>query len=133
MSPIHTLFGFLTVSAQAAPYVVVLLYGLAGCFLTMAWFFHLKFPPHWPWWSFVGISWGVFALCEYLFANQATRLGNLGGYYSISELKTIQVTTAIVAYLVFAYFILGEKLTPYHLGGFSLIIIGAASIFMAPK
>lgn len=133
MSNVHNLFGFLNISTQAAPYVVILLYGIAGFFLTMAWFFHLKFPQHWPWWSFVGISWGLFAFCEYLFANQATRLGNLGGYFSVGELKTIQVGTAIVAYLVFSHLVLNEKITLFHFGGFALIASGAGMIFMAPK
>ena len=133
MPHIHELFGFIRITEQWAPITVVLLYTIAGGFLTMAWFYHLKLPASWPWWSFVAISWGLFAFCEYLFANQATRLGNLGGYFSISELKTIQVGTAILAYIVLSHFVLHEKLTIFHVGGFSLIVLGAGMLFLAPK
>lgn len=133
MANFHSLFGFIAVSAQAAPYVVVGLYAIAGAFLTMAWFFHLKFPVGWPWWAFIAISWGIFALCEYVFANQATRLGVLGGYYSINQLKTIQTVMGIIAYVLIAYFVLNERITLMHLGGFALMGIGVLMIFSAPK
>ena len=129
----HTLFGFIQVSASIAPYIVILLYTIAGCFLTMAWFFHLKFPTTWPWWSFVLISWGFFALLEYIFANQATRLGALGGYFSVGQLKSIQVTTAIIAYMIFSHFVLHEKITFYHVIGFSFISLGTWFVFNAAK
>jgi uncharacterized protein (DUF486 family) len=133
MSKFVPLFGWINVSPLAAPYVVVLMYALAGCFLTMAWFFHLKFPPTWPWWAYVLVSWGCFAFCEYMLANQATRLGTLGGYYTVSELKTIQMAMALIAYLVFARFVLDQPIGWYHAGGFFLIGAGGALVFMAPR
>ena len=129
----HTLFGFINVSATAAPYVVILLYSIAGSFLTMAWFFHLKLPADWKWWAYIAVSWGFFALFEYIFANQATRLGHLGGYFTVGQLKTIQITTAIIAYLIFSYIALNEKITIYHISGFGLIALGAGLVFTAPK
>lgn len=133
MSNPHLLFGFITVSAQAAPFVVIFLYAIAGCFLTTAWYAHLKMPESWPWYAFVGVSWGVFALFEYILSIQATRLGFVGGYFGTAQLETIKIATIILSYVIFSTLILGEKFTLHHFAGFSCIAIGAYFIFTSPK
>ena len=106
----------------------VLLLIASNVFMTTAWYGHLKFPSA-SMWAAVMISWGI-ALVEYWLAVPANRIGY--GTYSAAELKTIQEVISLTVFVAFAVFVLGEKLTWNHGGGFVLIAAGAFFIFKGP-
>ncbi len=109
----------------ASPAIPVLLLIGSNIFMTYAWYGHLRNQSL----SFAGaifISWGI-AFFEYCLQVPANRLGY--GYFSASELKTIQEVISLTVFALFSTFFLGEHLGWNHLAGFSLIVAGAFLIF----
>jgi len=100
----------------------------SNLFMTTAWYGQLKFPAA-AMWVAVLASWGI-AFFEYCLAVPANRIGY--GIYSGAELKAIQEVISISVFVVFAIFVLGEKLTINHFVGFALIGVGAFFIFKGP-
>ncbi len=111
------------------PYVPVVLLLLSNIFMTFAWYGHLKYPNA-PMIIAVLGAWSI-AFVEYCLAVPANRIGY--GMYTAAELKTMQEVITLIVFAFFSVFYLGEKLTFYHLLGFTLIAGGAALVFFAPK
>ena len=111
--------------AQVLPIVMLC---CSNVFMTFAWYGQLKFPAATLWVAIVA-SWGI-AFFEYCLAVPANRIGY--GTYSGAELKAMQEVISISAFVLFAIFVLGEKLTPNHFVGFGLIGAGAFFIFKGP-
>jgi len=111
------------------PFMPLLMLLASNVFMTFAWYGHLKFP-HAPLWLVIIASWGL-ALFEYCLAVPANRLGV--SYFTVAELKTMQEVITLLVFIGFSTLYLGDKITLHHIGGFSLIALGAAFIFMAPK
>lgn len=109
--------------------IPIMLLMVSNVFMTFAWYGHLKFPNH-ALWLVILVSWGI-AFIEYCFAVPANRIGYK--HFSAAELKTIQEVITLTVFVGFAVFYLGEKITLHHIGGFSLIALGAFFIFTAPK
>ena len=109
--------------------VPVFLLLCSNLFMTVAWYWHLKFAEF-PILKVILISWAL-AFIEYCFAVPANRMGYK--HFSAAELKTIQEVITLTVFVGFSYFYLGEKITIYHAGGFLLILLGAMLIFNAPK
>jgi uncharacterized protein len=107
--------------------IVLLIF--SNLFMTFAWYGHLKFPNY-PLWFVVIVSWAI-AFIEYCLAVPANRIGYTS--FTVAELKTIQEIITLTVFSGFAIFYLGEKITLHHIGGFSLIALGAFFIFTAPK
>lgn len=106
---------------------VLLLIG-SNVFMTFAWYGQLK-VEHRPLWLIVLIGWGI-AFFEYCLAVPANRLGRL--VYSPAELKAMQEVITLSVFAVFSVLWLGERLTPNHVIGFSLIAAGAFVVFKGP-
>lgn len=106
---------------------ILLLIG-SNLFMTVAWYWHLKFG-HIAIWLVILISWGI-AFIEYCLAIPANRIGY--GTYSAAELKTIQEVISLTVFAGFAVVVLGEKLTWNHAIGFAFIGLGAFFIFKGP-
>ena len=71
-----------------SPYVVsVLMLVLSNCFMTYAWYGHLKNMSSKAWYIAALVSWGI-ALCEYLIMVPANRIGFT--VYTLPQLKIIQ-------------------------------------------
>ena len=100
----------------------------SNVFMTFAWYGQLKFPAATLWVAIIA-SWGI-AFFEYCLAVPANRIGY--GTYSGAELKAMQEVISIAAFVLFAIFVLGEKLTLNHFVGFGLIGAGAFFIFKGP-
>jgi uncharacterized protein (DUF486 family) len=93
---------------------------LSNCFMTYAWYGHLKHPGR-PLLLAIFLSWGV-AFFEYLLQVPANRIGyqTMSGY----QLKIMQECIALAVFVGFAYFYMGEALTLRY--GISMLLILAA-------
>jgi uncharacterized protein (DUF486 family) len=98
----------------------------SNLFMTFAWYWHLKFKTVSLVWV-IAISWGL-ALFEYMIAVPANRMGS--AVYSAAQLKTIQEVITLLVFVGFSVTYLGEPLRWSTIGGFALILAGAALIFM---
>jgi uncharacterized protein (DUF486 family) len=107
----------------------IVLLTLSNIFMTTAWYGHLKFP-HMTMWVAILVSW-LIAGIEYCFAVPANRIGYQ--VWSAAELKTMQEVITLIVFVLFAVFVLGEKITLQHIFGFGLIALGACFIFNSPK
>jgi len=95
---------------------------LSNVFMTTAWYGHLRFPGA-PVWVAIFASWGI-ALFEYMLQVPANRIGHhvLSGY----QLKIMQEAITLVVFVLFARFVLGEKLSPRHALSFGLLFAAVA-------
>ncbi len=98
---------------------------LSNIFMTTAWYGHFRFP---------GVrlrvailaSWGI-AFFEYTLQVPANRIGHR--VLSAFQLKIIQEALSLVVFVVFAWLVLGERLTPRHALSFVLIFAAVAISF----
>ena len=107
------------------------LLSLSNVFMTFAWYAHLKSMNHKPWIIAALVSWGI-ALFEYCFQVPANRIGSsqLGGPFSIWELKVIQEVISLLVFTVFAVvFMKSDTLRWNHLAGFVCLILAVYFIF----
>ena len=108
----------------------VALLALSNCFMTVAWYWHLKGGMAKPLWIVIAISWGI-ALFEYCLAVPANRFGYAAGW-SGGQLKVTQEAIALAIFGVFMVTVLGEPLGWRHLGAF-LCLVGAVAFLFAGK
>jgi uncharacterized protein (DUF486 family) len=102
----------------------------SNCFMTIAWYWHLKGGMTKPLIVVILISWGI-ALFEYCLAVPANRLGYASGW-SGGQLKIAQEVITLIVFGVFMVTVLGEPIGWRHLGAF-LCLIGAAAFLFAGK
>ena len=112
-----------------SPYAltILLLIG-SNCFMTTAWYWHLRFREV-PLWQVVLISWGL-AFFEYCLAVPANRYGSY--VYNAAQLKTIQEVITLTVFGVFSVVYLHQPVTWNQIVGFALIAAGAYFVFRAP-
>lgn len=103
---------------------IALLIG-SNCFMTTAWYWHLRYKEV-PLVSVIFISWGL-AFVEYCLAVPANRFGS--AVYSPAQLKTIQEVITLLIFAAFSTFYLKEALTWSQGFGFTLIAAGAFFVF----
>jgi len=96
----------------------------SNCFMTVAWYGHLKYGHAWPLWKAVLVSWSI-AFFEYCLAVPANRLGF--AEFSGFQLKVIQEAVTLVVFMIFAITFLKEKLAWNYLVAFAFI--GVAAFF----
>ena len=104
---------------------VVLLF-CSNCFMTVAWYGHLKYGHAWPLWKAILVSWSI-ALVEYCFAVPANRFGF--GEFSGFQLKVIQEVVTIVVFIIFAITFLKEKLAWNYVVAFAFLAVAAFFAF----
>jgi uncharacterized protein len=109
----------------------IILLIISNCFMTLAWYGHLKFEE-WGWVkkstliTVILVSWGL-ALFEYMFQVPANRLGYRGydGPYNLYQLKVIQEVITLVVFAVFTLvFFEKEYLRWNHLAA-GVCLVGA--------
>ena len=118
------------------PFYTILLLTLSNSFMTIAWYGHLKFKelgwlPNAGMISLVLISWGI-ALFEYFFQVPANRIGykELGGPFSLVELKVIQEVITLVVFVIFTTAVFrNETFRWNHFVGFALLVLAVYFIF----
>lgn len=98
---------------------------IANIFMTFAWYGHLKFKVA-PLPLIILTSWGI-AFFEYCFQIPANRLGY--GYFSATELKTLQEILTLLVFVIFSTVYLKEPVGWHHFIGFCFIVLGAFFIF----
>ena len=98
---------------------------ISNCFMTLAWYGHLKFPTL-PMAFAVLAAWSI-ALFEYCFAVPANRIGYAHGF-SGAQLKIMQEVITLCVFAVFAVLVLKEPLTWRYAG--ASICVAAAAAFM---
>jgi uncharacterized protein len=108
----------------------VLLLTLSNLFMTVAWYWHLKFGMSKPLLLVIAVSWGI-ALVEYCFAVPANRIGYAGGW-SGAQLKVVQEAIALTVFGAFMVLVLGEAVSWRHLGAFACLM-GAVGFLFAGK
>lgn len=109
----------------------VILLLLSNCFMTFAWYGHLKYGHAWPLWKAIVVSWAI-ALLEYCLAVPANRLGYRE--FSGFQLKVIQEVVTLVVFILFATTFLREKLAWNYIVAFAFLGVAAffAFAFRAP-
>ena len=112
------------------PVATVGLLVLSNVFMTFAWYGHLKHKSMaLP--MVIFISWCI-AFFEYVLQVPANRIGSsqLGGPFSIWELKVIQEVISLLVFTVFAVvFMKSDTLRWNHLAGFVCLILAVYFIF----
>jgi uncharacterized protein (DUF486 family) len=113
------------------PVSTILLLSLSNIFMTFAWYGHLKYGHDWPLWQAILISWFI-ALFEYCLAVPANRFGFV--QFSGFQLKIIQEVITILVFIMFAVFLLKERLAWNYLVAFAFLGVAAffAFAFKAP-
>jgi hypothetical protein len=111
------------------PYMLPILMLLgSNVFMTMAWYWHLKFKEV-PLFGVILLSWGL-AFVEYCLAVPANRWGN--DVYTAAQLKTMQEVITLVVFAIFSVVYLQQALNWNHAVGFGLIAAGAFFVFRGP-
>jgi uncharacterized protein (DUF486 family) len=102
---------------------ILLLIG-SNCFMTVAWYWHLKVAVM-PLWTVILISW-LIALPEYCLAMPANRIGHIsqGGPFTAPQLKILQEGIAIAAFVIFSLLVLKEIPTWRDGAALALILAG---------
>lgn len=104
---------------------VLLLVG-SNCFMTWAWYGHLK-KAGWGLATAILLSWFI-ALPEYLLQVPANRFGHFafGGPFTAPQLKIIQEAVTLTVFLVFSLLVLRERPRPNDLVAMALIFLAVA-------
>jgi len=97
----------------------ILLLTASNCFMTFAWYGHLK-NPEFPLWKAIAISWGI-AFFEYCLMVPANRAGFANGFNGF-QLKITQEVITLVVFAVFAIFYLKEPFHWKYLVSFALVL-----------
>ena len=87
-------------SANYLPFILLI---ISNCFMTLAWYGHLKFLHHAPLWQAVLIGW-LIALLEYAFMMPATRMLSQHGW-SLGQMKITQEVMTLIVFVPFMVFL----------------------------
>ena len=107
---------------------------LSNCFMTFAWYGHLKNLANRPWIIAVLISWGI-AFFEYLIQVPANRIGFIdnGGPFNLVQLKVIQECISLVVFAVIANLIFQHEQLHWNHAAAALCLVAAVYfVFMKP-
>lgn len=99
---------------------------VSNCFMTMAWYGHLKHKD-WPIVLAIFVSWGL-AFFEYVFQVPANRLADASGKFSLTQLKVIQECITLVVFLCYASIVFRE---PLRWNTFVSMLLIVAAVFFA--
>lgn len=102
------------------PYVLtVVMLVCSNCFMTFAWYGHLRLMSGRAWYMAAIVSWGV-ALFEYLLMVPANRIGYQ--VYSLAQLKIIQEVVTLSVFVIFSVFFMNQPFkTDYIWAGLCLM------------
>src|SRR4051794_29386615 len=102
----------------------ILLLVCSNIFMTLAWYGHLKFKflEGKPLFIIILVSWGI-AFFEYCLMVPTNRGGYLSGEFSGYQLKIIQECVTLAVFVVFAAFVLKEKLAWNYGVSFALLVL----------
>ena len=98
---------------------------LSNLFMTVGWYWHLKYKSQ-NLWLVILISWGI-AFFEYCLQVPANRIGH--ETMSAAQLKTIQEVTSLVIFCAFSVLYLNEPLKWNYIAGFACIGLAVFFVF----
>ncbi|MHB8417171.1 MAG: DMT family protein [Myxococcales bacterium] len=98
---------------------------LSNCFMTLAWYGHLRFKER-PLWIVVVASWGI-AFFEYCLQVPANRIGYRAA--TPYQLKIMQECITLLVFMGFAALWFGEGPKIKYLISFALIFVAVAIAF----
>jgi hypothetical protein len=107
---------------------ILLLIG-SNCFMTFAWYAHLKNLSDRPWYLAALVSWGI-ALFEYLLQVPANRIGFT--VLTLPQLKILQEIITLGVFVPFAVLYMHKSLRLDYLWAALCILAAAYFIFRAP-
>lgn len=110
---------------RAMPTIALLI--ASNCFMTIAWYWHLKGGEEKALPLVIVISWAI-AFFEYCLAVPANRIGYLHGWTG-GQLKVTQEVITLAVFTIFAIVVLKEPLTWRHAGAFGCLVGAAAFMF----
>ena len=97
----------------------------SNCFMTAAWYGHLKFKSA-PLWLAILASWGL-AFFEYTLQVPANRMGS--EVLSTYQLKILQEAITLTVFVIFAAVYFGEGINIRYGISFALIFVAVAVAF----
>jgi uncharacterized protein (DUF486 family) len=102
----------------------ILLLVCSNIFMTLAWYGHLKFKflEGKTLICVILVSWGI-AFFEYCLMVPANRAGYFSGTFTGYQLKVIQEVITLGVFVVFAWFVLKERLTWNYAVSFAFILL----------
>ena len=117
-------------------YTVLLLIG-SNCFMTLAWYGHLRLQEmrittSWPLIAIIVMSWAI-AFFEYCLMVPANRIGfeGNGGPFSLIQMKVIQEVVSLIVFTVVAGVIFqGQSLHWNHIVSFLCLVAAVYFAFM---
>lgn len=98
---------------------------VSTCFMTVAWYGHLKHPDRALWLTIL-MSWGI-AFFEYVLQVPANRMGHQ--VFSAAQLKIIAEVLSIGIFLIFAVTYLKEPIKWNYVVSFACILAAALFAF----
>lgn len=104
---------------------------ISNCFMTYAWYGHLKKADSMPLIKLIFISWGI-AFFEYLFMVPANNKFGIQEGFSPFQLKTIQEIISLLVFAVFAVSFLNEPVKWNYIAAF-ICILGAVLFMFYPS
>lgn len=107
------------------------LLAISNCFMTYAWYGHLRTMADRPWWAAALASW-LIASAEYAVMVPANRIGYAGGL-SGAQLKVIQEVVTLAVFVPFLLFFLGERWRWDFLWAFCCLLGAVFFIFRPDK
>jgi uncharacterized protein (DUF486 family) len=105
----------------------LLLLAASNVFMTIAWYWHLKYGMSKPLLLVIAVSWGI-ALIEYCLAVPANRIGYAGGW-SAGQLKVTQEAIALAVFAGFAILVLREPLGWRYLAACGCLLAAVGFVF----
>lgn len=102
---------------------------ISNCFMTFAWYGHLKGLKTAPLIVAILASWGV-ALFEYMIMVPANRIGYAGGL-ELGQLKIMQEVITLCVFVPFALLFMGEKWRWDYLWAFLCLVAAVWFVFRA--
>lgn len=103
----------------------IILLTFSNFFMLSAWYLHLKYLDHKPWYIAALASWGI-AFFEYSVHIPANRIGS--SELTLFQLQILQVGMSLLMFVPFAIFIMGQPFkTDYY---WAAICMSAAAYFI---
>ncbi|MCK5889933.1 MAG: DMT family protein [Methylococcales bacterium] len=106
----------------------LLLLMLSNFFMLSAWYLHLKYLDHKPWYIAAIASWGI-AFFEYSVHIPANRIGHTE--LSLFQLQIIQVGMSLVMFIPFAMFVMNQPFKTDYCWAALCMAVAAYFVFRA--
>lgn len=101
--------------------LTILMLIVSNCFMTYAWYGHLRSMSNRSWWIAAVVSWGV-ALLEYLVMVPANRIGFT--VFTLPQLKIIQEVITLSVFIPFSVYFMNQPFKLDYVWSF-LCMLGA--------